>query len=86
MVDGPSLDEFNNSLVASQGPPIDLHRHQVDFSGHLVDFSGHQVDFSGQELAGFWGKRWQTSGSREPNIMSTLMPVAGQSEGLGKQP
>ena len=24
MVDGPSLDEFDATLVASQGPPIDL--------------------------------------------------------------
>ena len=46
---------------------------------------GHQVEFSGHHLASFQGTRWQTSGLRGPNIMSTFAPVAGQWEGLGRQ-
>ena len=59
--------------------------HQEDFLGHRVHFSGHQVDFSGHNLAGFQGTRWQTSGPRGPNIISTFMSVSGQGEGLGRK-
>ena len=57
----------------------------VDFSGLWVDFSGPWVDLLdllGHHLAGFKVPRWQTSGPRGPNIMSTFMHVAGVEGGL----
>ena len=42
------------------------------------------VRLSGQQLVGFQGTSWQTSGPRGPNTISTFMLEAGQWEGLGR--
>ena len=44
------------------------------------------VQLSGHQLAGFQCTSWQDYGPRGPNTMSTFMHVAGQGEGLGRQP